>query len=808
MPPNLTAAALRRGRAIVLMAIAYFVLARLGLLLAIPPGYATAIWPPSGIALAGVLLYGARVAPGIWLGSFVANAVTAADLSGLPALLHSLLLPAVIGCGAMLQALFGAWLIRRWVGFPGPLQREREIIAFLLLGGPVGCLLSASIGASALVLAGVVAAHAWAFTWWNWWVGDSIGVLVVTPLVLVALGRPRRLWRRRALTVAGPLTITFAAAVLVFVWTSGREQARLQAEFDARAAALASALSDNFDDYVGVLYSLRDFYAASQDVEPEEFARFAQPALQRHPGLRALSWNRVLDDGQRDAWEQAMRAGGQPGFTLTERAADGQLQPAARRSAYVAIETIVPDRGNHSAIGYDVASDPVRRAAMERARDSGQPVATSRIALVQDASAARGMLVFMPIYANDQPVETIEQRREALRGYGVGVFLIDEIVATAVRGLAPQGIELRIREAGARLLCSYRDPGPCRDDGLEPAPAARGTLLWTSEREFAGNRWRLDLVSTAEYEAAQRSLVAWAVLAGGLLFTGLLGAFLLAVSGRAAVVERLVEERTRALEAANVALAHEIAERRRYETRLQEQNVELVAASRAKDRFLASMSHELRTPLNAIIGFTGILLMKLSGPLSAEQEQQLRTVRSAADHLLALISDLLDLARIESGAAELSREPVDLAEVLAETQRTLLPLAGERGLVLALQVPDGDWTVPCNRRAFGQIVLNLAGNAIKFTPAGRIDVRLARIADGSGERIQLSVSDTGPGLDPEAQARLFRPFEQLGTPARQEGTGLGLYLSQKLAHQLGGHISCRSKPGEGCTFTLVLPTGE
>ncbi|RTK97390.1 MAG: hypothetical protein EKK65_12705, partial [Lysobacterales bacterium] len=191
----------------------------------------------------------------------------------------------------------------------------------------------------------------------------------------------------------------------------------------------------------------------------------------------------------------------------------------------------------------------------------------------------------------------------------------------------------------------------------------------------------MDLVSTAEYEAAQRSLVAWAVLAGGLLFTGLLGAFLLAVSGRAAVVERLVEERTRALEAANVALAHEIAERRRYETRLQEQNVELVAASRAKDRFLASMSHELRTPLNAIIGFTGILLMKLSGPLSAEQEQQLRTVRSAADHLLALISDLLDLARIESGAAELSREPVDLAEVLAETQRTLLPLAGERGLV-------------------------------------------------------------------------------------------------------------------------------
>jgi len=164
----LTAAALRRGRAIVLMAIAYFVLARLGLLLAIPPGYATAIWPPSGIALAGVLLYGPRVAPGIWLGSLVANALTAFDASDAAAFAASLLLPAGIGFGAMLQALFGAWLIRRAVGFPSPLQREREVVAFLLLGGPVGCLLSASVGTGCLVLAGIVPFDSFAFTWWNW----------------------------------------------------------------------------------------------------------------------------------------------------------------------------------------------------------------------------------------------------------------------------------------------------------------------------------------------------------------------------------------------------------------------------------------------------------------------------------------------------------------------------------------------------------------------------------------------------------------------------------------------------------------
>ena len=243
----------------------------------------------------------------------------------------------------------------------------------------------------------------------------------------------------------------------------------------------------------------------------------------------------------------------------------------------------------------------------------------------------------------------------------------------------------------------------------------------------------------------------------------------------------------------------DITERKRFEHALQEKNVELEHASQAKDRFLASMSHELRTPLNAIIGFTGTLLMKLPGPLNADQEKQLGTVQTSARHLLALINDLLDLAKIEAGKVELNLEPVDCRATLEDAVQALRPLAERKGLDLLLQA-DEELVARADRRALSQIVLNLLNNAIKFTEHGRVRVTLAR----AGEFVQIAVEDTGAGIRAEDQARLFTAFTQIEGTTRQEGTGLGLHLSQRLAGLLGGTITVRSEYGEGSTFTLLL----
>jgi signal transduction histidine kinase len=218
------------------------------------------------------------------------------------------------------------------------------------------------------------------------------------------------------------------------------------------------------------------------------------------------------------------------------------------------------------------------------------------------------------------------------------------------------------------------------------------------------------------------------------------------------------------------------------------------------------MSHELRTPLNAIIGFTGTLLMKLPGPLNAGQEKQLSTVQTSSKHLLSLINDLLDLARIGSGKVEIKLVPVACKTVLDEVSAALKPLAEAKGLAFETHSQPGEPAVNTDRRALTQILLNLTNNAIKFTDRGKVTVALTQQRENGLLCTRFSVLDTGVGIKIKDQARLFQAFEQLrvsGMP-RHEGTGLGLHLSKELAALLGGRIELESEAGKGSRFTLVL----
>ncbi len=252
-----------------------------------------------------------------------------------------------------------------------------------------------------------------------------------------------------------------------------------------------------------------------------------------------------------------------------------------------------------------------------------------------------------------------------------------------------------------------------------------------------------------------------------------------------------------------IAAIRDVSERKQFEKALQEKNRELEDANQAKDRFLASMSHELRTPLNAIIGFTGTLLMRLPGPLTTDQEQQLRIVQSSSRHLLSLINDILDLARIESGRVELYFELVSVNAVVGDVMDSLLSIANEKGLAMTASVPETDPTATTDRRALHQILVNLANNAIKYTERGSVAISVLT----DDRTVTLKVVDSGIGIKAEDQARLFRAFEQLdpSSTRRIEGAGLGLYISYKLASLLGGSLNFASAFGKGSTFTLTLP---
>jgi signal transduction histidine kinase len=254
------------------------------------------------------------------------------------------------------------------------------------------------------------------------------------------------------------------------------------------------------------------------------------------------------------------------------------------------------------------------------------------------------------------------------------------------------------------------------------------------------------------------------------------------------------------------AAARDITERKRFEQAVQEKNIELENASLAKDRFLASMSHELRTPLNSIIGFTGTLLMKLPGPLTADQNKQLKTIQGSGRHLLSLINDLLDLAKIESGKVDLDIEPVICNRLIEEVAASLKPQAEAKGLTFSISTPTESVTVNADRRALSQIVINLVNNAIKFTEAGEVRLELRPAVNGH-DHVGIAVIDSGVGIRSEDQPKLFEAFSQVQDqgPRRAEGTGLGLHLSRKLAAMMSARIQFTSEYGRGSTFTVELP---
>ena len=550
------------------LAATYAVTAWLGLWLAIPPGYATAIWPASGLALAGVLMGGARVAPGIWLGSFVVNLWTAWDVTDAAALLTSVAIPTGIGVGATLQALVGASLVRRWVGFPSPLIGIRDTGTFLLLGGPLSCLVSATVGVTTLVVSGQISWSLFVMTWWTWWVGNTLGVLIATPLVLSWLAEPRTIWHRRRLSVGLPLVVALALSFVVFGYGRAQERERLRLRFERQAESLVHAIRTGLDNYVDELRALESFYASAPEVSRQAFHTFVQRSFARYPGLQALSLALRVPDAQREAYEQTVRREGFTDFQIKEQTAPGALARAARRPEYIAVTYLEPWAGNEAAFGLDIESVPDRREAVQQARDTGQPTATGRLSLVQDPGRSSGLLIFLPLYSPTLPHATLEERRQNLYGYVIGVFQIDDIVEAALQGLEQEGIVLWIEDETApverRMLYDSRirepeDLGPAREAAREKPPTWRH---WQTTVELAGRRWRLHFAPTLAYLAAQQSLQSWVVLGSGLAFTGLLGAFLLIITGRAAVIEQLMAERTSQLDASQ-RLEAEAEQRRR-----------------------------------------------------------------------------------------------------------------------------------------------------------------------------------------------------------------------------------------------------
>jgi two-component system, sensor histidine kinase len=794
---------------ILLLATAYFVTGKLGLMLAVPPGYATAIWPPSGIALAGIIVFGWRAWPGILLGSFLVN--VSLDSSSILTAIFSLGIPLIIGTGAALQAVIGAILVRRFASFPNDLAHVNEVFTFLFWGALVSCLVNATISVTTLMLSGKITVSNFLFNWWTWWLGDVIGVLIFTPLVLVWVLKPRHKWRTRRLFVTLPIVTTFLLTLIAVNLGTSWEIKQLEFQFNQHASNLARAFEKNLLSHIEVLHSLKSFYLATTHITREDFKIFVKRPFTDLKGLQALSWNPLVDDKNREQFEQTVQQKGLTHFQITERKANGKLVRASPRPNYVTVYYIEPFTTNSKALGFDVASNPVRRKALELARDTGELISTARITLVQETGQQFGILFFLPIYKKGSVHDTLEKRRQNLVGYMVGVFRTGDLVEEALQDLDRKGLLYQLLDKTAPIekqpLFNSHDSQTADINRL----LKQYLLSWATKQLKAnfpfvvGQRtWHFQVIPTQEYVAKYRQENAWLILVMGLLLSGIVGIFVLVLSGRDVLLQHLVEKRTMELksnqkryEEKNRLLEQEIVVRKRAEKAAE-------VANQAKSTFLANMSHEIRTPMNAVIGFSEILASEIT---DKKQKSYLNSIQMASKNLLTLINDILDLSKIEAGRLNIQYEPVNLQMILTELQQIFNLKMAEKQLEFIMEI---DETLPqflcLDETRLRQVLLNLIGNAVKFTESGYIKLCANQKASENQIDLILAVEDSGIGISSDQHNLIFESFRQQdGQSTRQYGgTGLGLTITKRLVEIMNGQISLSSVPGEGSRFEVTL----
>src|SRR6266513_3083436 len=294
----------------------YFVAGKLALLLAIPPGYATAVWPAAGLALGCILLFGNRAWPGVIIGSFLVNFWTSLDTATFSGIVKSVAIPAFIGGAAALQAVAGAFLVRRFVGIRTALATEKEVARFSLVASS-SCLITSTFAVTTLWLSHVVSSADFLTNWVTWYVGDSIGTLIFAPLVLIWT-REAADWRRKLL-ITIPMTFTLAVVVALFFETNRWEQGRVRMEFDQRVESLTQKLQNDFDSYLDVLRSVQNFFISSPSVSQDSFHSFVARDIAEHPGIQSLSWGARVPKAKVRAFIETAHRDGLTNFQLTER---------------------------------------------------------------------------------------------------------------------------------------------------------------------------------------------------------------------------------------------------------------------------------------------------------------------------------------------------------------------------------------------------------------------------------------------------------------------------------------------------------
>lgn len=567
-----------------------------------------------------------------------------------------------------------------------------------------------------------------------------------------------------------PPAVIFVAifAATIFGWLAAEATLRqdITTAADSRANAAQQALREHMVTYEQILRGGAGLFSSSNLVTHPEWENFlnAFSVDTDLAGVQTIGFAKVFDSSQLPDITDFMEEEGIKDFHLTPD------QPGkAEHAGLLYLHSVNSDQS--PPYGYDLYTEPLRKATMEQARDTGKITMSPGVGLApQDpADKSFGFIIFVPLYKRSAPVGTVTQRREALDGFVFASFRSDSFFRHVV-GDSDSHINFVVHAGSGDAKSIIYESPTYKDIASKPYATKVSRKI-----ELYGQTWIIDFATDS------RTLVSSEQLSRpeGLLFFGTLSSFLVA-----AVVLLLIKARARDL------------------STQKEKAVQL-----AKDELLSLASHQLRTPATGVKQYVGMVLQGFAGKVPSTQKKLLEKAYASNDRQLRIINEILHLAKIESGRIVLAKQLTNLNELVSDVVNEQTPDIEAAKHKIKVNLPKEPLVIHADTHMLRMAIENLLSNAIKYTPGGgHITVHVHK----ENSNACISVTDNGVGIESGDADKVFRQFSRLSNVMSQQvgGTGIGLYLAKHLVELHNGRITMESQPGKGSTFTIIMPLHE